>query len=121
MKMNELNGRTVKINAGSITVKNDSTGKTCGVVRGVCRLDNLPPSQGWEHAGKLQAAGVFEAGLSHRVVVDGDKLYYLYDTRHDELYIRSRADVLAEDYERHQKILRRVEAAGIEIIRCHIN
>lgn len=120
MKINELNGRTVKISAGSITVKNDSTGKTCGVVRGVCRLDNLPPSRGWEHEGKLRAAGVSGAWLYHRVVVDGDRLYFFYDTRLDELYKASGADVLEEDCKRHQEILRRVEASGIEVIRCHI-
>lgn len=121
MKINELNGRAVKISAGSITVKNDSTGKTCGVVRGVCRLDNLPPSRGWEHEGKLRAAGVPGEWLYHRTVVDGDRSYLFYDTRLEELYKATGADVLAEDYKRHHEILRRVEALGIEVIRCHIN
>lgn len=51
MKMNELNGRLVKIGPRSITVKDDSTGKTCGVVRNVCTFNNL-------HLKKVESAGI---------------------------------------------------------------
>lgn len=120
MKMNELNGRLVKLNPGSITVKDDVTGKTCGVVRSVCNFYNLPMNRQCDYYGKLRAAGIVDAGMVNSVVIDGGKIYFMYNTKPDEVYESCHADILQEDYNKHQALLKKVESAGIEIIRCHI-
>lgn len=43
-----------------------------------------------------------------------------YGTKSDELYESCHADILQEDYNKRQALLKKVESAGIEIIRCHI-
>lgn len=120
MKMNELNGRLVKLNPGSITVKDDVTGKTCGVVRSVCNFYNLPMNRQVDYYGTLRAAGIVDAGMTNHVFIDGGKLYFMYGTKSDELYKACRADILQEDYNKRQALLKKIESAGIEIIRCHI-
>lgn len=120
MKMNELNGRLVKINPGSITVKDDVTGKTCGVVRNVCNFYNLPMNRQCDYHWKLRTAGIVDAGMTHYVVIDGGKLYFIYSTKSDELYESCHADILQEDFNKRQELLKKVASAGIEIIRCHI-
>lgn len=121
MKMNELNGRLVKLSPASITVKNDVTGKTCGVVRSVCNFYNLPMNRQVDYYGTLRAAGIIDAGMSRYVVIDGGKIYFMYDTKHDELYESSHADILQEDYDKRQELLKKIASAGIEIIHCHIS
>lgn len=120
MKMNELNGRLVKLSPGSITVKDDITGKTCGVVRGVCNFYNLPFNRQFDYYGKLCEAGIIDAGMSRYVVIDEGKIYFMYNTKPDEVYESCHADILQEDYNKHQALLKKVESAEIEIIRCHI-
>lgn len=120
MKMNELNGRLVKISPRSITVKDDSTGKTCEVVRNVCTFDNLQPNRQIDYWKLIRAAGIVDAAMTHYVVIDGGKLYFMYNTKPDEVYESCHADILQEDYNKHQALLEKVESAGIEIILCHI-
>lgn len=120
MKMNELNGRLVKISPRSITVKDDSTGKTCGVVRNVCTFNNLQPNRQIDYWKLLRTAGIVDAGMTHYVVIDEGKIYFMYNTKPDEVYESCHADILQEDYNKHQALLKKVESAGIEIIRCHI-
>lgn len=120
MKMNELNGRLVKLSPASITVKDDVTGKTYGVVRGVCNFYNLPENRQWDYDKKLREAGIIYAEMRHHVVIDEGKIYFMYNTKPDEVYESCHADILQESYNKNQALLKKVESAGIEIIRCHI-
>lgn len=80
MTMQELEGKRVKISAGTITVK-DADGKTRGMVKGIRTRERLNAGERLDFFAKAKAAGVWQAGYANRVILDGDKFYFLNDTR----------------------------------------
>lgn len=52
MNIKDLQGKNIKISKNSITAK-DENGKTCGVVRNVSKLMDLPPRKVFEFAKKI--------------------------------------------------------------------
>lgn len=59
MEITEIEGKHVKIGKTSITVKNPETGKTCGVVRNICKFSNLQANRMSDYYKKLRDAGVW--------------------------------------------------------------
>lgn len=52
MNIKELQGKEIKISKNSITAKGEN-GKTCGIVRNVSKLMDLPPRKVFEFAKKI--------------------------------------------------------------------
>ena len=57
MYIKEIVGREIKINANSITVRNEE-GKTCGVVRNVTSLYNIQANKQFDINSKLRKNGI---------------------------------------------------------------
>ena len=57
MEIKEIVGREIKINANSITVRNEE-GKTCGVVRNVTSLYNIQANKQFDINSKLRKSGI---------------------------------------------------------------
>ena len=88
MTMQELEGKRVKISAGTITVK-DEEWKTRGMVRGVRTWGRFSFREQFDHHKAITAAGIWGAridGIMDCVILDGKNLYYLNDLRALETY-----------------------------------
>lgn len=82
MEITDIKDKHVKIGKTSITVKNLETGKTCGVVRDVCKFKDLQPNRQTDYFKKLRAAGVWGSridGFLDCVIVVDNQLYYLHN------------------------------------------
>lgn len=82
MEITDIIDKHVKIGKTSITVKTPGTGKTCGVVRDVCKFKDLQMNRTLDYFKKLRAAGVWGSridGLLDCVIVVDNQLYYLHN------------------------------------------
>lgn len=82
MEITKIEGKHVKIGKTSITVKSPETGKTCGVVRNICKFSDLQTNRMSNYFKKLRDAGVWGSridGLLDCVIVVGNQLYFLHN------------------------------------------
>ena len=126
MTMEELEGKRVKISAGTITVK-DEHGKTRGMVRNIRTWARFSMREQFDHHKAISAAGIWGTridGLMECVVLDGNKLYYLNNTKSLDDYQRYFAghdgfEAEKANYEKRLEIAEKA-AAYMTVINCHI-
>nr|DAG72207.1 MAG TPA: hypothetical protein [Caudoviricetes sp.] len=128
MKIQELENKKVKIGKTSVTVKGDN-GKTCGIVREIFTFKNLQPNKQIDFCAQIRKAGLMSGGLLDRVIVDGDKIYFLFDLKPIKFYndFEKRAKAAGADFSSEQKhhnellkIKEQAQANGITVIDCFI-
>ncbi len=126
MTMQDLEGKHVKLSAGTITIK-DEHGKTRGMVRDVRRFGNWSNSQQFDCWSKLKASGIWETRRGSYVsncFLDGNELYYLNDTRPIEFFdeYKSVCEKNPSEVEYHAERLRIAEQAAqyMKVINCYI-
>lgn len=127
MKITELENKHIKIGKTSITVFNRETGKTCGVVRNVCKFMNLQENRKGDYFKQLRDAGAWGSGLDgiiDSVIIADGQLYYLHNIKTIEDYNRYFANYDGFEVEkRHNK--QRLEIADkmqqyAKVIPCYI-
>ncbi len=114
MEITEIKDKHVKIGKTSITVKNLETGKTCGVVRSICKFKDLQSNKQIDYFKKLRAAGVWGSridGLLDCVIVVDNQLYYLHNLNPINTYNKYFADHegFEDEKSRHDERLRIAE------------
>lgn len=128
MTMQDLEGKSVKLSARTITVK-DSDGKTRGMVRGVCPFKGLPSSRQFDAFQIVKKSGIWGNSvcpdLINCVFMDGGTLYYLNDTAPLEAYHkyfegREGWKNEKEHYNMRVKIADQAAQAGMTVINCKI-
>lgn len=95
MDIIEIENKHIKISPNSITVKRND-GKTCGVVRNVCKFKNLQPNKQIDYSFALKKAGVWNSGidgLMDSVIITDNQLYYLHNLKPIETYNKIFKDV----------------------------
>lgn len=110
MEIIEIEGKHIKIGKSSITVKNPETGKTCGVVKDVCKFSDLQENRKSEYFKKLREAGAWGSridGLLDCVIIVDNQLYYLYNLNPMNTYNRCFAghEGFESEKERYEKRL----------------
>lgn len=100
----EIEGKEIRLSAGSITIINQETGKTAGVVRNVRRHTDLPLRE------QIAYRAPRDINRTHVVLFEG-KLYYIYSTRLLEQFKKYDGE---EVYEKYRK---EIERAG-EAMEC---
>ncbi len=84
MKITELGGKHVKIGKTSITAKDPETGKTCGVVRGICKFMDLQANKSIDYFGKIRNTGAWCSGIDGLIdciIFADNQLYYLHNLK----------------------------------------
>lgn len=124
MKIEELNGKRVKISPRSITVKS-LEGKTTGVVRGLTFFEHLQPNKQVDFFSQIRKAGAWDNGLIGNVAVCDGELYYFHDTNADDVYQRLFAncpELWPSETERYYTRRNVAEAMAkiATVIHCHI-
>ncbi len=114
MKIIEIEGKHIKIGKASITVRNFETGKTCGVVRGVCKFSNLQENRKSDYFKGLREAGAWCCGIDGLidcVIVVDNQLYYLHNLNPINTYNKCFAccEGFESEKERYEKRLRIAE------------
>ena len=82
MKMQDLENQKIRIGKTSITVIGDN-GKTAGIVRNIKTRAVMTPRDTfpiWK-----QIKGIFSAGKCDRIILDGNTVYYIYNTRSEKM------------------------------------
>lgn len=117
MTIEQIEGKTVKLSARSITVIGDN-GKTCGIVRNVSRFEDMPARERydfWRTA--LEVPQKYFGGL-YGVINDSGKYDLLLVSLRPEAYGRPGY----ADRERAEEDYKRIESSGIKVILvAHIN
>lgn len=121
MKINELNGESVKLHARSITVLSDA-GKTCGVIRNVRRFDEFQPRERFEFRKLLTESGLWESGEVDRVYADGGKLVYIHDLMADQNAERygDKIPDFAARAARRNALKEKAIAAGVKVVSAFV-
>lgn len=125
MTTQELNGANVKLSRSTITVKGEN-GKTQGMIRGLRRYKDTPNNVQFELFKILKKSGIWgnNAASLDCLYLDGNRLFYLYNTQPDEHYIKYNLSQFDEDkkrYEARQKLLKDLEECKeISVVRCII-
>jgi len=91
MKITELENKHIKIGKTSITVFNHETGKTCGIVRNICKFMDLHPNKATNYFRQLRDAGAWGSGINgiiDSVIIADGQLYYLHNIKAIENYNR---------------------------------
>lgn len=127
MKIAEVENKHIKICKTSITIKNDS-GKTAGVIRGICKYKDLQPNKQHDFFSIVRGAGLWGCSLSgvmDAVVCVDNKLYYLHNLKPIEAYTKYFRDneMFSSEKKNYEKRLEIAEAAGklINVIPCYID
>lgn len=118
MKMEELNHKTIKISARSITVK-DENNKTKGIVRMTAFKDCRPNLQMevWKIAKEAKAD-------LNQIFYADNKWWYIYDNKWDENYFKyfeNRDSNMDNKYKERQNTYEAlVNENTMEVIECYI-
>ena len=83
MEIQDIKGRRVKVGKTSITVK-DEQDKTRGIVRNIRKFNDIPMNRQVEAFGMLKKIGIWGSGINGLldcVILDGNKFYFLNNTR----------------------------------------
>lgn len=135
MKMHDLEGRRIKISAGTITVK-DEDGKTRGMVRGIRKYQDLPLARQFDFHSLIRRAGIWgnsiDQSMIDHVIFDGNALFYLNDTRVIKAFERLRemfsgnddfTEVFSTEIKHHEnrlEVANKAASVGMIVINCDI-
>lgn len=123
MDFKDLEGRTVKISAHTITAK-DERGKTCGMVRNVRSFSDVPLRVKFDFNKIIRESGLWGNVEMSRVFVDSGRLVWLYPAAHDKFYneyIKGNESLFESDaahYEKRREIEKQAIAAGVLVVHC---
>lgn len=120
MTMQELNHKTIKISARSITVK-DENNKTRGIVRMTAFKDCRPNLQ--MEAWKIVKEAKAKADLN-KIFYSDNKWWYIHDIKWDENYFKyfeNRDSNMDKKYKEKQNTYEAlVNENAMEVIECYI-
>lgn len=135
MKMQDLEGKRVKISAGTITAKGES-GKTCGMVRGIRKYQDMPKAKQFELFPIVRGSGIWgntnNPEMIDHVIFDGTSLFYINDTRPLKNFEHLREMFTGNDdfsemfpgeikhHENRLEIAKKAASAGMIVINCEI-
>ena len=122
MKIEDIQGRQVKLGPSSITCLDDD-GKTVGVVTKAANFLRLQPNRQSDWFKAIRACGIWGANEGGRIYVIDGKAYYLYDLRPIEFYEKHLADkqLEADDRRYRERIeVARRAAEYMTVIPCYI-
>ena len=123
MDFKDLEGRTVKISAHTITAK-DERGKTCGMVRNVRSFADVPPRSKFDVFPILKKCGLWGNVESKYIFVDDGRLIWLYPAGLDKFYheyIEGNESLFSSDMEHYKKrreIEEKAKSAGVLVVHC---
>lgn len=123
MDFKDLEGRTVKISAHTITAK-DERGKTCGMVRNVRNFLDVPPRVKFEVFPILKKCGLWGNVERKYIFVDRGRLVWLYPAAHDKFYndfVKGNESLFESDaahYKKRREIEKQAIAAGVLVVHC---
>lgn len=119
MKMQDLENQKIKIGKTSVTVIGDN-GKTAGIVRNVKTWATMQPRDTFDVWKRIKS--IFASGKADRLVLDGNDLYYVYNTRSENLikYKPAFADLLQGSINKEKEVERLAIENGITIIHAEI-
>lgn len=123
MDFKDLEGRTVKISAHTITAK-DERGKTCGMVRNVRSFSDVPPRVKFDFNKIIRESGLWGNVEMSRVFVDDKLLVWLYPAHKDEFYnkyVKGNESLFEADaayYKKRREIEKQAIAAGVLVVHC---
>ena len=123
MEIKEIVGREIKINANSITVRNEE-GKTCGVVRNVTSLYNIQANKQFDINSKLRKSGIrsMDFDINKNILIKDDNIYFIKDLKkrlHHEKY-GFFSEYEKEKYEEYQAKFKLASDAGYDVLECNI-
>ena len=122
MNITEITNKHIKIGKTSITVVNEETGKTCGLVRNVFKWKELQPRRKMEFAKQVRPAFVSNIdGILDAVIVDGNDLYYLNDLKPYEFYEKHYKDESDIKYLAKRDAIIEAMKEHATIIDCYID
>lgn len=119
MKMQDLENQKIRIGKTSIAAIGDN-GKTAGIVRNIKTWAVMSPRDTfpiWK-----QIKGIFAAGKCDRIILDGNTVYYVYNTRSEKM-VREKpafADLLQESITNEKTAEQLVLENGIAVIHAEI-
>lgn len=127
MKITELENKHIKIGKTSITVFTPETGKTCGVVRNICKFTDLRGNRQVDYFKQLREAGAWGSGINgiiDSVIIADGQLYYLHNIKAIEDYNRYFAGCESfgadkECYEKRLEIADKMQQYA-KVIPCYI-
>lgn len=123
MDFKDLEGRTVKISAHTITAK-DERGKTCGMVRNVRNFSDVPPRVKFDLHTVLRSSGLWSSDYMNAVFVDAGRLVWLYPAARDKFYndyVKGNESLFESDaahYKKRREIEKQAIAAGVLVVHC---
>lgn len=119
MKMQNLENQKIKIGKTSITVIDDN-GKTAGIVRNVKTWSTMQPRDTFDIWKRIKS--IFASGRADRLVLDGNDLYYVYNTRSENMVKKNPvfSDLLQDSINKEKTVERLAIENGITVIRAEI-
>lgn len=119
MKIQDLENRKIKIGEASITIIGDN-GKTAGIVRNVKTWATMQPRDALDIWKRIKS--IFAEGKADRLVLDGNDLYYVYNTRFENMVKKNPdfADLLQNGINKEKEVERLATENGITIIHAEI-
>lgn len=115
MLIDDLAGRNVRFSAHSLTAVGDD-GKTCGIVRNVSRVCDLPPRIMADIWPAVKRSGVWGTTYGRRLVYVSGVVYYLHDLHGLETLRKCDPDCAAK----LDGYADAAAAAGVVVIPCDI-
>ncbi len=120
MLLHEIEGKNIKLSANTITVKDDA-GKTRGLIRGITRFKEARPNVQMQFFKVLRASGLWEAGKSDSVYIDGKELVYIENKRTSDHYNNTRMqESFPEEWGKYKDLMEAVKASGIKVYHCYL-
>lgn len=128
MNISEIENKHIKIGKTSITVINTETGKTCGIVRNICKFKDLQANKQINYSKALRNAGLWGCGIDgvmDAVIIAENQLYYLHNLKPIETYNKLFKGVKGFDSERKRAEERQAIAENMKqfatVINCYID
>lgn len=115
MKMQDLEGRAVKISAHTITVK-DEAGKTRGMVRGVTLWGGLRFNQQVEINMNVHRQGLKLPNDKTRIIMSDNRMYYLKNDHARIFWGDNPPEIALESIEREEREAQTAQDAGFDVI-----
>ena len=127
MKMEELEGKSIKICKSSVTAKRPD-GKTCGVVRNIRNINNIPASQRFPVWKKAVKSGIWEFSVETLIRDDNNEWWYINNTRTIHNYkklveICGECELTANEkkrYDLQNAVAKAAKEIGFHVINCEV-
>lgn len=119
MQMQDLENRKIKIGKTSITAIGEN-GKTAGIVRNVKTWATMQPRDTFDIWKRINP--IFASGNADRLVLDGNGLYYVYNTRSENMVKKNPdfPDLLQGSINKEKAVEKLAMENGITIIHAEI-